>query len=923
MGATKLDQFGGMLPAWDDRLIPAGQAALSKDAYLFSGALVGWRKPKLLRTLLNSAATFVYRVPTNIQATALAYLAFVAQPLEGDLIKLGEQVYKFTATVTNSYDVLIGASATLSAAELLAAFLANGTAGVDYGSGTVINPVLDTHVGINNIISHNFGSGAIPVIYVQASDFGAAFNTTPVTTSAPARVVWLKDTSLLTGTTTVFTGGTNQTFDSSITGASTWMEFVDPDTNVMRSPTVNDKFGRYYFASPSLPPQYNTTDRIVAGQAPWLLGVPAPGCALGVTVEGGGDIALLGFPTSNTTNVIAQPAQSLYLIQITPIGAMQLNDVAFMPAADAPTANVLGVAYTDTGGVPGTLLNEGTLQTGLQTGIACVSQFINPTGLLAGVPVWIGFMTDTALSVQQANNSSENGSQLITTFSNGPPVDLPVMQALLPTAQLWGDLTTSSILEARAYVNTWVTAYGEEGPPSPATVVNGWSNGIWTIEFFSPAPDDMGVVRNITTLRLYRTLSATDGNTTYFFVCDVDIASNKVVQSNAIQGTNAGPGEITATAVGTLVDTVDDSIIGLNTQLTTTLFFPPPEGLLGIKSMPNGIAVGFKGNEIWFSEPYFPHAWPPNYVITTEYPIVGMGITGQSAVACTSSKPYVATGVAPANMTLAKSDSPAPCISRGSIVDTDAGVYYASPLGLILVSQAAQVTNTTEMWITREKWALNTPQKNVRAALLASSYFAFGSVNGSDHSVAQEGFTIELASDNQSFTIWPQPGGHRLGFNLLSAPQAFDIDNLFVDPWTGTGLVIQNGAVYYYDFTDTAPTLMPYTWRSKKFQQTSKNNFSAVKVYFSVPPNTPAQNAVRNQAATLDVSWNALQPGQYGILRVFADDVLVTTREIRNSGEILRVLSGFKSDTWQFEITATVNISNFQVATSVKELGSV
>lgn len=928
MGATKLDQFGGMLPAWDDRLIPAGQAALSQDAYLFSGALVGWRKPKLLRSLLNSSALMTYRVPTNVQATAFCYMAFVAQPNEGDLIKLGEEIYKFTATVTNPYDVFIAASSTLTAAGLLKAFLANGTAGVDYGSGTVINPVLDTHVGINNTQTHNFGAGAIPIVYVQASDFGAAFNTTPVTTSAPARVVWLKDLALLADVTTVFTGGLNQTFDSGIAGAATWLEFVDPDTNVVRTPVVNDKFLRYYFVSPSLPPQYNTTARIQGGQPPWLLGVPPPGCALGVTVQGGGDLALLGYPTSNTINTVDQPAQSLYVVQITPLGAMQLNDVAFIPMSDSTTANIVGVLYSDAGGIPGTLLNVGLQVTGVTTGIACVSQFVNATGLLANVPVWIGFMTDTEIVVQQANNSSEAGSQLITTFSNGPPLILPtspaIMQPLRPTMQIWGDLTTSSVLEARSYLYTWVTEYEEEGPPSPPTVVNGWSNAVWTLTFFSPPTDDMGVVRNIKKLRLYRTISSQSGNTTYFWVCDVDIASNLVVQSNNIQHTGDGTGDVVTTDIGKIVDTMDDSVIALNTQLISTLFFPPPEGLQGIKSMPNGMAVGFRGNELWFSEPYFPHAWPPNYVITTEFPIVGVGVSGQSAVACTSSTPYVATGVNPANMTLAKTNVAEPCHSRGSIVDTDAGVYYASPNGLVLVTQAAQVTNTTEMWITREKWRLNTPQKNVRAVMLASSYFAFGTVNGDDNSVAQQGFTIELAADNQSFTIWPQPGGHRLGFNRLSAPNGFDLRNVLIDPWTGTGLVIQNGAVYYYDFTDTAPTLMAFTWRSKKFQQTSKKNFSVVKVYFSVPPNTPAQNGTRSELATLDPSWVApLASDRYGILRVYADDILVTTREIRNSGEILRVLSGFKADVWQFEISARVNISNFQVATSVKELGSV
>src|SRR4051812_45442455 len=103
MPAIKLDKFGGQLPAWDDRLLPDGQAAISRDAYLFSGALTGWRRPKLLRTLVNSAAKYAYRVPTITKASAFAYLVFVANASEGDTVKVGDETYKLTATVTNAY----------------------------------------------------------------------------------------------------------------------------------------------------------------------------------------------------------------------------------------------------------------------------------------------------------------------------------------------------------------------------------------------------------------------------------------------------------------------------------------------------------------------------------------------------------------------------------------------------------------------------------------------------------------------------------------------------------------------------------------------------------------------------------------------------------------------------------------------------
>jgi hypothetical protein len=246
-------------------------------------------------------------------------------------------------------------------------------------------------------------------------------------------------------------------------------------------------------------------------------------------------------------------------------------------------------------------------------------------------------------------------------------------------------------------------------------------------------------------------------------------------------------------------------------------------------------------------------------------------------------------------------------------------VLYVSQNGLVQISQSGVGSNVTEGWISREKWQSLTPHQHVRAIKHATSYFAFGTTSAGDASVARQGFTVELSGQDQtSFTIWPQAGGHRLGFSDLSSPNGFDIDNVLLDPWTGVGLLIQNGGVWYYDFTDTNPIIVPFKWRSKKYQSQSAKNFSAMKIWFDVPPTTPPQVA-RNTADPQPT----LGQQQYGIVRVFVDDQLFTTREIRKSGELLRIYSGSKYETLQVEIEGRVSISNAQIATSVKELGLV
>ena len=887
--AFKLEEFGGMLPGWDDSLIPTGQATYAQNTYVFNGALAGWRTPKLLYTLLNSAAQFAYRLPTLTEATAEATLFFNNNPTEGETALLGEETYTFTATVTDAYDVLIGATATDTATYFFQAVTCddgeNTNAGTNYGTGTVPNP----------FVGEAFLQAAPDRVRVLAPETGAAWNSTNVAETG-ADLDWQYSGN----TTTHYQGGANTSFDASITGASVWLEFLDPDTDVMRSPIVDDQYERYYFASPSLPPMYNTRQRINDGDPAWLLGVPAPGCAPGVEVSGGGDDVQLGFDTL-PGGLLTPGANTIYMIPVTPDGAMSLEEIRVQPFDTSATARFAAVLYTDNGAnEPDTLINTGVIVTGCTAGSELTLAFANPTGLQTNTKYWIGFMSEEAIQMERANASGVTGGISTNTFSGGPPLAINNWAPGAFDLYLIGAGTSSALFEARSYVYTYVTEYAEESAPSPATVVTGWSNGEWTISLFTPPPDQMGVTRNITTTKLYRTITSQSGGTVYYFVAEFAVTEEEYV------------------------DNASNDEVVINAILESQLWTPPPVSLQGIIAMPNGMAAGFRENEIWFCEPYRPHAWPASYVLTTEYPIVGLGVTGNAVVACTSGSPYIANGVSPGAMTATKVVNSEPCHSRGSIVSNNDGVYYCSPNGLILVRQDGTVQNTSELWITREKWQKFLPLKNLRSIFLASSYFALGCVRGADTSVAQQGFTIELnAADAQSFSIWPQPGGHRIGLNLLSGPNGLDVDNLRIDPWSSVGLVLQDGGIYYYDFADQAPVSQTYTWRSKLFQTKSKKNFEVMRFWFDVPAGTPALGSPRMEQDTDDAVWDSLPADRYGIVRVYANDVLVTTREIRNSYEILRILSGFKADIWQFEIEARVPITNFQVGSSVKAMAAI
>lgn len=445
--------------------------------------------------------------------------------------------------------------------------------------------------------------------------------------------------------------------------------------------------------------------------------------------------------------------------------------------------------------------------------------------------------------------------------------------------------------EARSYVYTWVSAYGEEGPPSPPTLVTDNPDGSWNITMTAPGVDDTDQ-RNLTKVRIYRTITSSAGVATYFFVAEQDISDT------------------------TYSDTRANADVAAENQLESTSFTPPPDNLQGIVAMPGGFFAGWVDNQIWFSEPYRPHAWPVAYQLAVDNPVVGMGVVGQTLVICTKGNPYASAGVNPANMSLTKLGSNEPCMARGSIVSAPEGLYYASPNGLVLAAQGV-ITNVTRELMGKKEWLDMVNASMLRSARLGVAYFAFSTVRAGcfdPGSFQTDAFEQDDFTDTTTgFLI--EPNETRVGVHLLSS----DDNNfsIFSDIWTTELLMVQGTDVFWLDISGDR-TCRPYLWRSKIFQAQQKKNLAAMRVWFDVPADAPTQNPVRN----VDLE-QTLAADQYGLVRVYADGRLVMCRELRTSGELFRIPSGFKAEFWQFEVEARVKVTNIQGAASVKELMSV
>ena len=238
--------------------------------------------------------------------------------------------------------------------------------------------------------------------------------------------------------------------------------------------------------------------------------------------------------------------------------------------------------------------------------------------------------------------------------------------------------SSTSPVETRAYLYTYVSAFGEEGKPSPPTKVVVSESGSVTLSNMSPGPSGN---YQIVSKRIYRSQVTSSGSAIYQFVKEIGVAVTSTVDN--VAGTNLGE------------------------EITTLDYDTPPASMAGIVAMPNGIMAAFNGYDILFCEPFLPYAWPEKYRLTADYPIVGLGVFGSSLVVLTKGIPYLITGTSPENMSMERIELPHSCVSKRSIVSIEGGVIYASPDGLVYVGSGGSRVITQDKYTRKEWQALN------------------------------------------------------------------------------------------------------------------------------------------------------------------------------------------------------------------------
>lgn len=487
--------------------------------------------------------------------------------------------------------------------------------------------------------------------------------------------------------------------------------------------------------------------------------------------------------------------------------------------------------------------------------------------------------------------------------------------------------TGTGTVVTRAYVYTYLSTFGslvEESGPSPAALVNWQSGQSITVNGFAAAPTTN---YNITGINIYRTVTPASGVAQYQLVATIAIGTSSY--SDAILDANIS-----------------------NTVLPSLTWVPPPSNLIGLINMGYGMLAGFVGNTLYVSVPYFPHAWPTQQTLTFPANIVALAMMGSTLVVCTDQNPWLVSGTSPTNLSQQPVMIHEPCVSKRSAISNLTGVMYASPNGLVGISELIQGV-VTDSLIEREAWQNFNPTTMI-GQVYDGRYAGFFTlpaggdlIDGGATDLGGMGFFLDKA-DEPVRALY----AHMDVASFAMAPPLtfmnFYARCLYLDRNSGFLYAVSQKDYAIYQIDGDPVNKMTADWKSKRFQFPAPVNFSAIQAdaEFQIP-NLVAYQAQYNAivAANHTIFSSGIDHGPMGMQMMGAYTVdgsdmtpliepadQLTCQVIVYAGgqpvltwtpvdnEPVRLPAGFRSQIWEVEVAANFPIRSVTMATSMLEL---
>jgi len=441
------------------------------------------------------------------------------------------------------------------------------------------------------------------------------------------------------------------------------------------------------------------------------------------------------------------------------------------------------------------------------------------------------------------------------TFLNTPVVSPPVS---FPSIDYKEQLKR----EMRAYMYTYINAQGEEGPPSPISTIIDADIASTAILGFSIPPLDTGFCDPVS-IRLYRAGSGFNEEsrwdqaiTEFFFVEDIPFQYGNF----------------------THLEDIPPSDLGETNK--SDCHYPPPTNLDNLVATSEGVLIASEGKNVWFSEPWKPHAWACNLNLD-DCPKAMVTQDGLLYVA-TNGHPYVITTKSNEEdckccREVNRVTTPAPIFCKRSMVATHNGAMWASDVGLVQMSSGSMQIET-HPFMAEDDWQEWFPHE-ITGVFHKGQYFGFNNTRGFIWDIEDGIYSESYIGDSGKFS------------ELSLTPSAVysSEQNLLFMAFPG--------GIHEWDRADTH---MPYIWRTELNIDGGLSNYSAMKVVF--------ERHLRLKPSPTPV-----------IMRLYADDRLVFQRNI-NCSKPFRLPKNYDGLNWQVELTGTESIIEIHLATSMREL---
>jgi hypothetical protein len=321
-------------------------------------------------------------------------------------------------------------------------------------------------------------------------------------------------------------------------------------------------------------------------------------------------------------------------------------------------------------------------------------------------------------------------------------------------------------------------------------------------------------------------------------------------------------------------------------SLETDEYEAPPEDLQGLTQLGNNILAGFVGNELFFSEPNRPHAWPRAYSVVLEHEIVGLAAVAGSLLVTTESYPYVVSVTDPAaGASVTRVDVQYPCLNRKSMVTMPYGIVYATHNGLAVYSPSAGPQIITQENYNSDTWNEDLDPTTLVGAYHDGVYLAAHSGGGIMYDKFDQNLGHFVDLDVTFSAVWYDALTNRLYFTKKL-----------------------DSTIYEWDVAAQPPQTQK--WKSKILITPDMLNLGAARVLADYGPSSKYWAEITDTWNTADYEWGAT--GEL-IFRLWADKQLMLMVNL-NNGETFRLPTGYRSDTYEVEVESNLRVRSIHLA---------